>query len=89
MLKNKQIFIPLSPRPNVVNLFMAVIYECSLKARVFVPGKPFQPSLIFVSGAKAYPREAPFRCSIVGSTPAGPYSQTLGLAGKAHQGQTL
>ncbi len=28
--------------------------------RVFVPGKPFQPCLMFVRKAEAYPSEAPF-----------------------------
>jgi hypothetical protein len=36
-----------------IKLFTAVIYRFSLKARVFVPGKPFQPSLMFVGKAKA------------------------------------
>jgi uncharacterized protein (UPF0147 family) len=31
---------------NVVKLFMAVINECSRYARVFFPGRPFQPSLM-------------------------------------------
>ncbi len=30
---------------------------------VFVPGKPFQPSLMFASKAEANPSEAPFRFS--------------------------
>jgi hypothetical protein len=30
---------------------------------LFVPGKPFQPSLMFAGKAGAYPNEAPFRCS--------------------------
>ncbi len=29
------------------NLFTPVIYKCPYYARVFVPGKPFQPSLMF------------------------------------------
>jgi len=33
---------------------------------MFVPGKPFQPSLMFASKAGAYPNEAPFRCSTLG-----------------------
>ncbi len=41
---------------------------------MFVPDRPFQPSLIFVSKAKAYPGEAHFRCSTVMLDP-GPYSQ--------------
>ena len=30
---------------NVIRLFTAVSYDFSWLARVFVPGKPFQPSL--------------------------------------------
>jgi len=30
---------------------------------MFVPGKPFQPSLMIAGKAGAYPGEAPFRCS--------------------------
>ncbi len=33
------------------------------KVRAFVPGKPFQLSLMFVGKAGAYPSEAPFRFS--------------------------
>jgi hypothetical protein len=33
---------------NPIKLFKAAICGFSLKARVFVPGKPFQPSLMFV-----------------------------------------
>ncbi len=33
---------------NVIKLFMAVSYTFSLQARAFVPGKPFQHSLMFV-----------------------------------------
>ena len=35
-------------------------------ARVFVPGKPFQPSHMFAGKAGAYMSEAPFRCSMLG-----------------------
>ncbi len=34
---------------NLIKLFTAVIYEFSQSARVFVLGKPFQPSLMLVS----------------------------------------
>jgi hypothetical protein len=44
---------------NLIKLFTAVRYNFSLKARAFVPGKPFQPSLMFVGKARAYPSEAP------------------------------
>jgi len=30
------------------------------------PGKPLQPSLMFVGKAGAYPSEAPFKCSTLG-----------------------
>jgi hypothetical protein len=33
---------------------------------VFLPGKPFQPSLIFESEAGKYPSEAPFRYITLG-----------------------
>jgi hypothetical protein len=33
---------------------------------VFVPGKPFQPCLMFVGKAGAYPSETPFRGSTIG-----------------------
>jgi hypothetical protein len=37
-----------------------------VKVRVFVHGKPFQPSLIFAGKAEAYPSEAPERFSTLG-----------------------
>ncbi len=36
---------------------------------MFAPGKSFQPCLIFGSKARAYPSEAPFRCSTLGYAP--------------------
>ncbi len=36
-------------------LFTAVNYHCSQQARVFVPGRPFQPCLIFVGKARSLP----------------------------------
>jgi hypothetical protein len=44
------------PVANVIKLFAAVSYDFSLKARGFVPGKPFQPSLIFVVKARSLPK---------------------------------
>jgi hypothetical protein len=41
-------------------LFTAEIYEFLLQARGFVPGKPFQPSLMSVGKARTYQSEAPF-----------------------------
>ncbi len=43
------------PGACTIKLFMAVIYKCSYKARVFVLGKPFQPSLMFVGEARCLP----------------------------------
>jgi len=36
---------------------------------VFIPGEPFQPSLMFVNKAKANPGEAYFRCFTLGKAP--------------------
>jgi hypothetical protein len=44
-----------------------VIYEWAQKAGSFVPFRPFQPSLMFVSKAGAYLSEAIFRCPIFGT----------------------
>jgi hypothetical protein len=33
---------------------------------VFVPGKPFKPSLMFVGKAGAFVSEAPIKCSTLG-----------------------
>jgi hypothetical protein len=42
---------------------LSVIYKFSYQASVFVPGAPFQPSIIFDGKAGAYPSEATFKCS--------------------------
>ncbi len=41
-------------------------YEWAKKARLFVPSRLFQCSLMFVSSVEDYLSEAPFRCSAVG-----------------------
>ncbi len=41
-----------APSVNPVKLFTAVIYDFSQKARVFVPGKPYQTSLMCVGKAR-------------------------------------
>ncbi len=73
---------------NFIKLFLSVIYGFSLYAKVFVPGKLFQPSLMFVGEARSLPQNgAPERCfTRVGFWP---YPETLDQAGKASQGQTL
>jgi hypothetical protein len=40
------------------------------KKQVFVPGKPFQPHLVFAGKAGAYPSKAPSRCFTLGETPS-------------------
>ncbi len=51
---------------NVIKLFLSIIYGFLKYARVFVPGKLLQPSLMFAGKAGAYLSEAPFRCSTLG-----------------------
>ncbi len=51
---------------NVIKLFMAVSYDFSKYVNAFVPGKPFQPTLIFSGKVRAYPIEATFGCSTLG-----------------------
>ncbi len=43
------------PGPNVIKLFLSVINEYLYEARAFNPGKPFQPSLMFVGVARSLP----------------------------------
>ncbi len=38
--------------PNAKKLFTSVIYRCLLIARIFVLGRPFQPSLMFLGKAR-------------------------------------
>ncbi len=61
---------------NVKKQVTVVIYEYSLQARVFVPGKFFKRSLMVVGKARAYPSETFFLVlhSRVGSWP---YPQTF------------
>jgi hypothetical protein len=59
----KKKFKTLTLRTSVIKLFTAVSYDFSKKVGAFVPAKPFQPSLMFSGKARAYPSEAPFRCS--------------------------
>jgi hypothetical protein len=44
------------PRSKVIKLISAVIYECSQQVRMFVPRRPFRPSLIFVGKAGSLPK---------------------------------
>jgi hypothetical protein len=51
-------------------LYHKTYYGLNLRSSIislrFVPGKPFQPGLGFARKARAYPSEAPFRCSTLG-----------------------
>jgi hypothetical protein len=44
-----------APGACTIKLFMVVIYGFSFQARVFVPVKPFQPSLMFAGVARSLP----------------------------------
>ncbi len=45
---------------------MLLNFFTALSDKLFVPGKPFQPSLMFAGKARSYPSEALFRCSTLG-----------------------
>jgi len=51
------------PVANGIKLFTAVRYKFSQEARVFILGRPFQQSLLFVGKARAYLSEAPYKYS--------------------------
>jgi hypothetical protein len=53
------------PGDNLENFFFAITDSQSKQARMFVPGKPLEPSLMFVIEGTC-PREAPIRCSTLG-----------------------
>ncbi len=66
---------------DVKKLFTAVSYAFSYEARAFIPGKPFQPSLMFAGKARAYPMWSTFQVlhSRVGSPP---FLTNIRLGGK-------
>ncbi len=68
----------MTPGANVIKHFTVVSYDFSFKARAFVPGKPFQPSLMFVDKAGAYLPAFQVLHSRVGSR-ASPANIRLGL----------
>jgi hypothetical protein len=65
-VKKIKSFLTLTPGANVKKLLLSVIYEFLQYARVFVPVKLFQPSLMFVGNAGAKPIEETFICSTLG-----------------------
>ncbi len=48
------------------NFIFFTIYDWAHLSRLFVPGMPFQPSLMFASQVWDYLSEAPFKCSTLG-----------------------
>jgi hypothetical protein len=48
-------FYNIESRDNVIKLFWALSYEFSEYAKLFVTGKPFKPSLLFVGKARSLP----------------------------------
>jgi hypothetical protein len=50
----------MGPGPNVIKLFLSVIFEFLYQAEVLVPARIFQPSMMFVSKAGAYPSGTSF-----------------------------
>jgi hypothetical protein len=57
----------MAPRTNVVKLFTGVIYEEPQLTGLFVPGTPFQLSIMFA--AKAYPRVERLKGAPLGYAP--------------------
>ncbi len=58
-----------TPGACIVKLITAVIYRLPKQARVFLPGKPFQPRLVFVGkGLGAYPTVVHLKGSSLGLT---------------------
>jgi hypothetical protein len=55
----------LVPGANVVKLICPQYTDFRNKL-VFVLGRPFQPSVMFVNKARVYLNEALFRCSTIG-----------------------
>ncbi len=56
-----------TPGSDVYATFKAISYECSIKTKVSVPGKPFQPSLMFENKAGVYPSTVQVLPSRIGS----------------------
>jgi hypothetical protein len=53
----KDDFMAMSPGSNVFKLFRAIIYKCSCFARVFVLGRTFQLTLMFVGEVRSLTRK--------------------------------
>jgi hypothetical protein len=53
----------MKPRPNVIKLFMSVIYKYLTKVSILGLGRPFWHTIMFASKVRAYLDDAPFKCS--------------------------
>ncbi len=51
---------------TVFTTFFFVTYEWAQKSRLFVHGKPFQPSLMFVGKGRSLPRVKQFKDALLG-----------------------
>ncbi len=71
------------PGAIIIKLFNAEIFKWLYLAWMLFPGRPFQPSLMFVDKAKSLPLKD------LHSSRLRPYSQTLDKAEKACQWQTF
>jgi hypothetical protein len=69
-------FYKIDSRGPYYKTFYNRILRIFIITRVFVPGKPFQPRLVFVGKTGAFPSEALFRCYTLGLG-SWPHPQTL------------
>jgi hypothetical protein len=64
----RDLFIVMLNFVMLIGIMLNIVILCGIMlrfmvlGRFFVPWKPLQPILMFVSKAGAYPSEAPFRC---------------------------
>ncbi len=65
-------------RIHIQHFIFFLTYKWAQQARVIVPGKPFQPSLMFLSKARAYHSEVP---STLEQAPCLPTNIRLGWKG--------
>jgi hypothetical protein len=56
----EQSFVILIPAANVIKTLQPLFANIFNKPRVFIPGNPFQPNLLFLRHVEAYLSGAPF-----------------------------
>jgi hypothetical protein len=54
-----------TPESNVIDLLTAVIYKGLQKASVFVPGRPYKPSSMFMGKARSLPRNGTSDANVI------------------------